>query len=69
MYNLDRNDRALALAYDRCEYVTKLFSKTFYMGTSLMRPDARKHVSATNVHTCIHTYIYSFVWQYKYITV
>lgn len=41
-----RTDQALSLAYDRCEYVTNLFSKTFYMGTSLMRPDARKHVWA-----------------------
>ena len=30
----------------RCEYVTKLFSKTFYTGTSLMDKDARKHVWA-----------------------
>ena len=38
--------QALNLAYRRCEYVTKLFSKTFYMGTSLMRPEARQHVWA-----------------------
>ena len=38
--------KALSLAYRRCEYVTKLFSKTFYMGTSLMRPEARQHVWA-----------------------
>ena len=44
--NAERYARALALAYRRCEFVTKLFSKTFYMGTSLMRPDARKHVWA-----------------------
>lgn len=42
----DRSEKALNLAYRRCEYVTQLFSKTFYMGTSLMRPDARKHVWA-----------------------
>lgn len=42
----DRTDRALNLAYRRCEYVTELFSKTFYMGTSLMRKDIRKHVWA-----------------------
>jgi len=41
-----RNSKALELAYTRCEYVTKTFSKTFYMGTSLMRPDARAHVWA-----------------------
>jgi hypothetical protein len=41
----ERNEIALGLAYKRCEYVTQLFSKTFYMGTSLMRPDARAHVS------------------------
>lgn len=46
MDSLSRNDKAMSLAYKRCEYVTKLFSKTFYMGTSLMRPDARKHVWA-----------------------
>jgi len=40
-----RND-ALQLAYRRCEYVTQLFSKTFYTGTSLMRYDARQHVWA-----------------------
>jgi hypothetical protein len=38
--------QALNLAYRRCEYVTKLFSKTFYMGTSLMQPEARQHVWA-----------------------
>jgi len=42
----DRKARALALAYRRCEYVTQLFSKTFYMGTSLMETDARRHVWA-----------------------
>ena len=42
----DRKQRAINLAYNRCEYVTELFSKTFYMGTTLMRPDARKHVWA-----------------------
>ena len=44
--SVERNDKALTLAYKRCEYVTKLFSKTFYMGTSLMREDARQHVWA-----------------------
>lgn len=44
--NSQRQSEALALAYKRCEYVTKTFSKTFYMGTSLMRPDARAHVWA-----------------------
>jgi len=39
-------EKALSLAYRRCEYVTELFSKTFYMGTTLMRSDARKHVWA-----------------------
>ena len=42
----ERSEIALGLAYRRCEYVTQLFSKTFYMGTSLMRPDARAHVWA-----------------------
>lgn len=41
-----RSEEALTLAYKRCEYVTKLFSKTFYTGTSLMSEDARKHVWA-----------------------
>lgn len=41
-----RNARAINLAYKRCEYVTELFSKTFYMGTSLMEKDAQKHVWA-----------------------
>ena len=44
--DLERSPRAMKLAYRRCEYVTKLFSKTFYMGTSLMQPEARKHVWA-----------------------
>ena len=44
--SIERTDKAMYLAYNRCEYVTKLFSKTFYVGTSLMRPDARKHVWA-----------------------
>ena len=44
--NVDRSEEALTLAYKRCEYVTKLFSKTFYTGTSLMSKDARKHVWA-----------------------
>lgn len=42
----EREERSLSLAYRRCEYVTELFSKTFYMGTTLMRSDARKHVWA-----------------------
>ena len=42
----ERSEIALGLAYRRCEYVTQLFSKTFYMGTSLMRSDARAHVWA-----------------------
>ena len=41
-----RQDRALSLAYRRCEHVTQLFSKTFYMGTTLMKEDARAHVWA-----------------------
>lgn len=41
-----RSSAAIDLAYKRCEHVTKLFSKTFYMGTSLMRQDARRHVWA-----------------------
>ena len=44
--NVNRENRALSLAYRRCEYVTKLFSKTFYLGTSLMQPAARQHVWA-----------------------
>lgn len=42
----ERKDEAMNLAYRRCEYVTQLFSKTFYTGSTLMRPDARKHVWA-----------------------
>eukprot|EP01035_Chromulina_nebulosa_P018132 gene18132-23786_t len=42
----DRSERAINLAYRRCEYVTELFSKTFYMGTTLMKSDVRKHVWA-----------------------
>jgi hypothetical protein len=42
----ERNTRTITLAYRRCEYVTQLFSKTFYIGTSLMRPEARRHVWA-----------------------
>eukprot|EP00981_Chlorochromonas_danica_P002231 scaffold437_cov168-Ochromonas_danica.AAC.48 len=41
-----RQDKAVALAYRRCEYVTQLFSKTFYVGSSLMPPESRKHVWA-----------------------
>lgn len=44
--NSVRQDRALSLAYRRCEHVTQLFSKTFYMGTTLMKEDARAHVWA-----------------------
>jgi len=44
--NGERLQKALSLASKRCEYVTQLFSKTFYMGTSLMRADAREHVWA-----------------------
>eukprot|EP01038_Epipyxis_sp_PR26KG_P005806 gene5806-8012_t len=43
---VSRDSKALSLAYRRCEYVTQLFSKTFYMGTSLMKFDARPHVWA-----------------------
>jgi hypothetical protein len=42
----NRESKALSLAYRRCEYVTQLFSKTFYMGTSLMESAARQHVWA-----------------------
>merc|ERR1719428_449610 len=42
----DRDSRALELAYKKCEDVTKTFSKTFYIGTGLMRPMARKHAWA-----------------------
>lgn len=44
--NSIRYNKALNLAYRRCEYLTQLFSKTFYMGTSLMPPQSRKHVWA-----------------------
>ena len=44
--NSDRYNKALGLAYRRCEYLTQLFSKTFYMGTSVMPTQARKHVWA-----------------------
>jgi 15-cis-phytoene synthase len=44
--SLERQQKALDIAYRRCEYVTELFSKTFYMGTTLMRRDLRKHVWA-----------------------
>jgi phytoene synthase len=40
------DSKALDLAFRRCEYVTQLFSKTFYTGTKLMAPEARKHVWA-----------------------
>ena len=42
----ERRAQALDLAYRRCEYVTQLFSKTFYVGSSLMPVEARKHVWA-----------------------
>ena len=44
--NSDRYKKALNLAYRRCEYLTQLFSKTFYMGTSVMPQQSRKHVWA-----------------------
>lgn len=44
--SVKKREKALGLAYRRCEYVTQLFSKTFYMGTSLMEPAARQHVWA-----------------------
>lgn len=42
----ERSQKALQLAYRRCQYVTQLFSKTFYTGSTLMRQDARQHVWA-----------------------
>jgi hypothetical protein len=65
----ERTEIALGLAYKRCEYVTQLFSKTFYMGTSLMRPDARAHVS---LHSNIYVYIYMYyvyIYMYTYINI
>jgi hypothetical protein len=49
--NMERTEangesEALSLAYRRCEYVTQLFSKTFYLGTSLMDRAARQYVWA-----------------------
>ena len=46
MSDIERINKVETLAYRRCEYVTQLFSKTFYMGTSLMPIEARKHVWA-----------------------
>jgi len=42
----NRDTKALAQAYEQCEDVTKAFSKTFYIGTAFMRPEARKHAWA-----------------------
>jgi 15-cis-phytoene synthase len=42
----ERRADALQLAYRRCEFVTQLFSKTFYTGTTLMKSEVRKHVWA-----------------------
>jgi phytoene synthase len=39
----DQDPKALASAYKKCEDVTQEFSKTFYIGTALLRPEARKH--------------------------
>jgi phytoene/squalene synthetase len=44
--DIKRDSQALNLAYKRCEYVTKLFSKTFYMGTNLLPKHARQQVWA-----------------------
>jgi hypothetical protein len=38
----DQDPKALSLAYEKCEDVTKEFSKTFYIGTALLRPEAKK---------------------------
>lgn len=43
---VDRSSKAITLAYRRCEHITQLFSKTFYIGTSLMPAEARPHVWA-----------------------
>ncbi|RYH26764.1 hypothetical protein EON65_13950 [archaeon] len=42
----DGRAQALDLAYRRCEDVTQLFSKTFYVGSSFIPSEARKHVWA-----------------------
>jgi phytoene synthase len=40
------DEKFLEKAYKKCEDVTERASKTFHAATSLMRPDARKHVWA-----------------------
>eukprot|EP00746_Dinoflagellata_sp_MGD_P125705 gnl/MRDRNA2_/MRDRNA2_60543_c0_seq1.p1 gnl/MRDRNA2_/MRDRNA2_60543_c0~~gnl/MRDRNA2_/MRDRNA2_60543_c0_seq1.p1 ORF type:complete len:541 (+),score=75.33 gnl/MRDRNA2_/MRDRNA2_60543_c0_seq1:165-1625(+) len=39
----DQDPKVLSLAYKKCEDVTQEFSKTFYIGTALLRPEAKKH--------------------------
>lgn len=43
---LQAGPEELAASYKQCERVTERASKTFYRATSLMRPEARKHVWA-----------------------
>ncbi len=44
--NPAHREKTLNDAYNRCQEVTELFSKTFYMGSKLMKPKERRHVWA-----------------------
>ena len=44
-----RAEGVLAAAYRQCESITKIFAKTFYLGTRLMNEDQKKAVWAIYV--------------------
>ena len=48
MSSLERTPKVLGVAYRRCEYVTKLFSKTFYTGTVSL---SYIHIQLINIAT------------------
>jgi len=39
-----RRERVLRKAYEECERITRIYSKTFYLGSSLLPPDKRRAV-------------------------
>nr|ATQ35984.1 phytoene synthetase [Chondrus crispus] len=46
MLFLRKRQQILAKSYEECRRITALFSKTFYLGTTLLNPDKRKAVWA-----------------------
>lgn len=46
MFFLRKRQQVLAKSYEECRRITALFSKTFYLGTTLLSPEKRKAVWA-----------------------